>query len=90
LTIFTSFLMVALPVGIVATAFANEVHRRDFVVTWGLVARIPLFSELTAAALSYANRIHMWIDFVFPWGVTNGFPRPERREAALRSAGDQA
>src|SRR6202008_4187347 len=48
LTIFAGFLMVALPVGIVATAFANEVHRRDFVVTWSLVARIPLFSELNA------------------------------------------
>lgn len=43
--------MIALPVGIVATAFANEVHRRDFVITWGLVARIPLFSELSAAQI---------------------------------------
>src|SRR6202040_2391670 len=51
LTIFVGLLMVALPVGIVATAFANEVHRRDFVVTWGLVARIPLFSELTAVQI---------------------------------------
>ena len=51
-TIFVGLLMVALPVGIVATAFANEVHRRDFVVTWGLVARIPLFSELTAAQIA--------------------------------------
>ena len=40
--------MVALPVGIVASAFADEVHRRDFIITWGLVARIPLFSTLTA------------------------------------------
>jgi voltage-gated potassium channel len=52
LTIFTGLLMVALPVGIVATAFANEVHRRDFVVTWGLVARIPLFSELSATQIA--------------------------------------
>jgi hypothetical protein len=44
------------------------------------------FKRLTAAALSYANRIHMWIDFVFPWGVTNGFPRPDRFKAALESA----
>ena len=50
LTIFAGLLMVALPVGIVATAFANEVHRRDFVVTWGLVARIPLFSQLSATS----------------------------------------
>ena len=47
-TIFAGLLMVALPVGIVASAFADEVHRRDFIITWGLVARIPLFSMLTA------------------------------------------
>lgn len=52
LTIFVGLLMMALPVGIVATAFANEVHRRDFSVTWGLVARIPLFSELSAAQIA--------------------------------------
>lgn len=51
-TIFAGLLMVALPVGIVATAFANEVHKRDFVVTWGLVARIPLFTELTATQVA--------------------------------------
>jgi voltage-gated potassium channel len=33
LTIFAGLLMMALPVGIFATAFANEVHRRDFIIT---------------------------------------------------------
>jgi voltage-gated potassium channel Kch len=56
LTIFVGLLMVALPVGIVAAAFANEVHRRDFVVTWGL-ARIPLFSELSAAQIADVMKI---------------------------------
>ena len=56
-TIFVGLLMVALPVGIVATAFANEVHRRDFVVTWGLVARIPLFSELSASQIADVMKI---------------------------------
>jgi voltage-gated potassium channel len=51
-TIFAGLLMMALPVGIVATAFANEVHRRDFIITWGLVARIPLFSNLTATEIA--------------------------------------
>jgi voltage-gated potassium channel len=45
-------MMVALPVGIISTAFANEIHRRDFVVTWGMVARFPLFSGLTAAEIA--------------------------------------
>jgi voltage-gated potassium channel len=44
--------MIALPVGIVATAFAEEIHRRDFVVTWGMVARVPLFSELSAGEIA--------------------------------------
>lgn len=56
-TIFAGLLMVALPVGIVATAFANEVHRRDFVVTWGLVARIPLFSQLNATQIADVTKI---------------------------------
>jgi voltage-gated potassium channel len=51
-TIFAGLLMMALPVGIFATAFANEVHRRDFIITWGLVARIPLFHTLTASEIA--------------------------------------
>ena len=57
LTIFAGLLMVALPVGIVATAFANEVHKRDFVVTWGLVARIPLFNQLSAVQIADVMKI---------------------------------
>jgi voltage-gated potassium channel len=45
-------IMVALPIGIIATAFAREVHRRDFVVTWGMVARVPLFSGLNALEIA--------------------------------------
>jgi voltage-gated potassium channel len=51
-TICAGLLMMALPVGIFATAFANEVHRRDFIITWGLVARIPLFRSLTASEIA--------------------------------------
>ncbi len=51
-TILFGLMMVALPVGIIATAFANEIHRRDFVVTWNMVARFPLFSELNAAEIA--------------------------------------
>ena len=42
----------ALPIGIIATAFVNEIHRRDFVVTWGMVARVPLFAALDAGSIS--------------------------------------
>jgi voltage-gated potassium channel len=40
-TIFAGLLMMALPVGIFATAFANEVHRRDFIITWVLSRAFP-------------------------------------------------
>src|SRR5262249_32020199 len=51
-TIFVGLIMVALPIGIVATAFADEIRRRDFVVTWGMVARVPLFAELQATDIA--------------------------------------
>ena len=35
--------MIALPVGIVATGYVQEIHRRDFVVTWGMLSSVPLF-----------------------------------------------
>jgi voltage-gated potassium channel len=44
--------LLALPVGIVATAFAREIHSRDFAVTWGMVARVPLFEDLRAAEIA--------------------------------------
>lgn len=44
--------MFALPIGIIATGFSQEIHRREFVVNWGLVARVPTFSELSAAEIA--------------------------------------
>jgi voltage-gated potassium channel len=44
--------MLALPVGIVATAFSQEIHRREFVVTWSMLARVPLFSGLNASEIA--------------------------------------
>ena len=51
-TIFAGLIIMALPIGIIATAFAEQIHRRDFIVTWGMIARVPLFAELDAAAIS--------------------------------------
>jgi voltage-gated potassium channel len=51
-TVVIGVVMVALPIGIIATAFANEVHRRQFVVTWAMVARVPLFAELSAIEIA--------------------------------------
>ncbi len=57
-TIFLGLIMVALPVGIIASAFADEVHRRDFVVTWAMVARVPLFSGLDATEIADIMRCY--------------------------------
>lgn len=48
--------MVALPVGILATAFSEVIHRRDFVVTWSMVARVPLFNGLDAETIAEVMR----------------------------------
>jgi len=52
ISVFLGMIMIALPVGIVATAFADQIHRREFIVTWGMVARVPLFTELDAEEIS--------------------------------------
>ncbi|MBR0937069.1 cyclic nucleotide-gated ion channel [Bradyrhizobium jicamae] len=51
------FAMIALPVAIISTAFADEVRRRDFVVTWGMLARVPLFSHLGASEIADIMRL---------------------------------
>ncbi|HPG04400.1 MAG: ion transporter [Rhodoblastus sp.] len=51
-TAFMGFLLLALPVGIVATAFAEEIHRREFVVTWSMIAHVPLFATLDASEIA--------------------------------------
>jgi len=55
--IVTGFAMIALPVAIISTAFADEVRRRDFVVTWGMLARVPLFSRLSATEIADIMRL---------------------------------
>jgi voltage-gated potassium channel len=44
--------VLALLAGILATGFAEEVRRREFVRIWALVARVPFFSEVGAIAIS--------------------------------------
>ena len=56
-TIVVGFAMIALPVAIISSAFAEEVRRRDFVVTWGMLARVPLFSHLGAAEIADIMRL---------------------------------
>jgi voltage-gated potassium channel len=45
-TIFAGLVMMALPVGIIANAFAEQIHRRDFIVTWSMISRCSRNSML--------------------------------------------
>jgi voltage-gated potassium channel len=56
-TIVAGFAMIALPIAIISTAFAEEVKRRDFVVTWGMLAKVPLFARLSAAEIADIMRL---------------------------------
>jgi voltage-gated potassium channel len=51
-SVFLGMIMIALPVGIIATSFAEQIHRREFIVTWGMIARVPLFAELDAGEIA--------------------------------------
>ncbi len=44
--------MFALPAGILATAFGNEIKKREFVVTWNMVASVSLFRQLDALRIA--------------------------------------
>lgn len=42
----------ALPIGIIASAFMEEFRRQDFIVTWGMAARTPVFSDLNPSEIA--------------------------------------
>ena len=44
--------MFAMPAGILAAAFADEAKRKNFIVTWDLVAHVPFFSHLSAREIA--------------------------------------
>ena len=56
--VFGAFIMIlgigmfALPAGILASAFAAEFRKREFVVSWRMVASVPLFSHLDALRIA--------------------------------------
>jgi voltage-gated potassium channel len=52
ITMLFGLCILALPVAIISSGFAQEVGRRDFVVTWSLMARIPLLADLDATQVA--------------------------------------
>jgi voltage-gated potassium channel len=52
-----SIAVFALPAGILATGFASELRKRDFIVTWNTVASVPLFAGLDASRIAEIARL---------------------------------
>src|SRR5512144_364225 len=53
----TGIVIFALWAGIIANAFAEELRRRHFLTTWDLVADVPFFQSLGAAAIADIVRL---------------------------------
>jgi voltage-gated potassium channel len=47
----------AVPAGILANGFAVELKKREFIVTWRLIAKLPLFADLDAAIIASVARL---------------------------------
>ena len=48
----SGFLVLALPMGVIGASFDATLAKRNFVVTWNMVSRVPLFRDLSAAAIA--------------------------------------
>jgi voltage-gated potassium channel len=77
MTMIFGLCVLALPVAIISTGFAQEVGRRDFVVTWSLMARIPLLAELDTTEVAA----------IMPLLHANNLP-PHSEVIAANSPGD--
>jgi voltage-gated potassium channel len=49
--------MFALPVAIIATGFSKESVRHQFVATWSMVARIPMFADMSRGELADITKV---------------------------------
>ena len=49
--------MFALPVAIIATGFSQESNRHQFVVTWSMVARVPLFAGMDETEVAEITKL---------------------------------
>ena len=52
MVIVAGLIFFARPIAIISTSFVAEVRRRDFNISYGMVARVPLFSTLDALEIS--------------------------------------
>lgn len=49
--------MFALPIAIIATGFSQESARHQFVATWSMVARLPLFSNMSESEIAEITKL---------------------------------
>jgi len=49
--------MFALPIAIISTGFAQESSRHQFVVTWSMVARVPLFATMDETEIAEITKL---------------------------------
>jgi voltage-gated potassium channel len=49
--------MIALPVAIIASGFSHEASRHQFVATWSMVARMPLFAPMDPSEIAELTRL---------------------------------
>ena len=69
MTMLCGLIVLALPIAIIASGFAQEVGRRDFVLTWSMMSRIPLFAELDANAITEVMRYLHAHNYPARWDV---------------------
>ena len=68
--------MYALPAAILASGFMQELSKRQFVVTWRMVAKVPLFAGLDAEKIAGIAAL------LKPWSVPARYTIIRRGEAA--------
>jgi len=51
-TMVIGLLLFALPIGIIANGFVNDLHRRQFAITWSMLKRQPLFADFEIEAVT--------------------------------------
>jgi hypothetical protein len=69
--------MFALPTGVIATGFADEIRKRDFVVNWKLASNVPLFQPLDATQVAEVVSVltpFWWCPAITPWCASATMP----------------
>jgi voltage-gated potassium channel len=57
LTMIIAIGLAALPIGVIATGFADEIQKHEFMITWRLLAKVPLFSDLHAEQIAFIGEM---------------------------------